>query len=154
MQTRPTEKQIKDAYDLAKVNEDARALLEASYWLGAQRELGMLLLLKLYNLAALLLTWRDAKRLKIAPDRIIVETTGLADPAPILHGLTTDARLRALVRPAGVVAVVDALKKLSKPTKDRTEIEQVGAISANNDDTVGRLDTQSTMGSMVSPPPR
>jgi chaperonin GroEL len=39
----------------------------------------------------------------------------------------------------GAAAVVDALKKLSKPTKDRTEIEQVGAISANNDDTVGRL---------------
>jgi chaperonin GroEL len=39
----------------------------------------------------------------------------------------------------GAVAVIDALKKLSKPTKDRKEIEQVGAISANNDETVGKL---------------
>ena len=39
----------------------------------------------------------------------------------------------------GAVAVVDALKKLSKPTKDRKEIEQVGAISANNDEAVGKL---------------
>ena len=39
----------------------------------------------------------------------------------------------------GTVAVVDALKKLSKPTKDRKEIEQVGAISANNDEAVGKL---------------
>ncbi|QDV09156.1 putative GTP-binding protein YjiA [Planctomycetes bacterium Poly30] len=46
----------------------------------------------------------------LEPTRIVVETTGLADPAPILHGLTTDARLRELVRPAGVVAVVDALR--------------------------------------------
>jgi chaperonin GroEL len=38
-----------------------------------------------------------------------------------------------------VTAVVEALKKLSKPTKDRREIEQVGAISANNDAAVGRL---------------
>ena len=39
----------------------------------------------------------------------------------------------------GTAAVVEALKKMSKPTKDRKEIEQVGAISANNDETVGQL---------------
>jgi chaperonin GroEL len=39
----------------------------------------------------------------------------------------------------GTVAVIDALKKMSKPTKDRKEIEQVGCISANNDETVGKL---------------
>jgi chaperonin GroEL len=39
----------------------------------------------------------------------------------------------------GTVAVVEALKKQSKPTKDRKEIEQVGAISANNDEAVGQL---------------
>lgn len=39
----------------------------------------------------------------------------------------------------GVVAVVEALKKLSKPTKDKNEIAQVGTISANNDPMVGKL---------------
>jgi chaperonin GroEL len=39
----------------------------------------------------------------------------------------------------GAAAVVEALKKMSKPTKDRKEIEQVGAISANNDQAVGML---------------
>jgi chaperonin GroEL len=39
----------------------------------------------------------------------------------------------------GVEAVVAELKKMSKPTKDRKEIEQVGAISANNDETIGKL---------------
>jgi len=39
----------------------------------------------------------------------------------------------------GVEAVVEKLKKLSKLTKDKKEIEQVGTISANNDETVGKL---------------
>ena len=39
----------------------------------------------------------------------------------------------------GAAAVVEALKKLSKPTWDKIEIEQVGTISANNDETVGKL---------------
>ncbi|MGD8762754.1 MAG: chaperonin GroEL [Desulfobacteraceae bacterium] len=39
----------------------------------------------------------------------------------------------------GVTAVVDELKKLSKPTRDKTEIAQVGTISANNDPMVGNL---------------
>jgi len=39
----------------------------------------------------------------------------------------------------GVAAVVDELKKLSKPTRNKTEIAQVGTISANNDSTVGNL---------------
>jgi chaperonin GroEL len=40
---------------------------------------------------------------------------------------------------AGVEAVVAELKKLSKPTKDKKEIEQVGTISANSDETIGKL---------------
>jgi len=39
----------------------------------------------------------------------------------------------------GTAAVIDALKKLSKPTKDRMEIEQVGTVSANNDEAVGKM---------------
>jgi chaperonin GroEL len=39
----------------------------------------------------------------------------------------------------GVAAVVEELKKLSKPTKDKKEIAQVGTISANNDSMVGNL---------------
>ncbi|MBF0117706.1 MAG: chaperonin GroEL [Desulfobacterales bacterium] len=39
----------------------------------------------------------------------------------------------------GVEAVISELKKLSKPTKDKTEIAQVGSISANNDKMIGQL---------------
>ncbi len=38
-----------------------------------------------------------------------------------------------------VEAVVEELHKLSKPTKDKKEIAQVGTISANNDPTIGDL---------------
>ncbi len=39
----------------------------------------------------------------------------------------------------GVETVVEELKKLSKPVKDKKEISQVGTISANNDPTIGDL---------------
>ncbi|HEU5075605.1 MAG TPA: chaperonin GroEL, partial [Polyangiaceae bacterium] len=38
-----------------------------------------------------------------------------------------------------VEACVDALKKLGKSTKDPSEIAQVGTVSANGDETIGRL---------------
>ena len=38
-----------------------------------------------------------------------------------------------------VTAVVEELKKLSKPTKDHKEIAQVGIISANGDATIGNI---------------
>lgn len=40
---------------------------------------------------------------------------------------------------AAVEVVVEELKKMSKPTKDRREIAQVGTISANNDETIGNM---------------
>ena len=39
----------------------------------------------------------------------------------------------------GVAAVVDELKKISKPVKDKKEITQVGTISANNDKSIGEI---------------
>jgi chaperonin GroEL len=38
-----------------------------------------------------------------------------------------------------VDVVVEELKKISKPTKERKEIAQVGTISANNDSTIGEI---------------
>ena len=39
----------------------------------------------------------------------------------------------------GVKVVIDELKKISRPIEGKTEIAQVGAISANNDMTIGEL---------------
>jgi G3E family GTPase len=45
---------------------------------------------------------------KIAFDRVVIETTGLADPAPILQTLVVDPFLARTVRMDGVVTLVDA----------------------------------------------
>src|SRR5690606_19018063 len=42
-------------------------------------------------------------------ERLAIETTGLADPAPILHTLMADPFLAARYRLDGVVATVDAV---------------------------------------------
>jgi G3E family GTPase len=42
-------------------------------------------------------------------DRVFVETTGLADPVPVLHTLQTDGLLSAQYRLNGVVTLVDAV---------------------------------------------
>jgi G3E family GTPase len=46
---------------------------------------------------------------EIAYDRVLIETSGLADPAPILHALMTDRDIAQQHVIDGIVAVVDAL---------------------------------------------
>jgi G3E family GTPase len=41
--------------------------------------------------------------------RVIIETSGLADPAPILHALIADPELARRLRLAGIVALLDAV---------------------------------------------
>jgi G3E family GTPase len=41
--------------------------------------------------------------------RVVVETTGLADPAPIIQALMSDLRLRRGYRPGAIVVAVDAV---------------------------------------------
>ncbi|SMF07841.1 GTPase, G3E family [Tistlia consotensis] len=53
--------------------------------------------------------WSRRAAGEIAFRRIVVETTGLADPAPILHSLISDPRLARRYRLDGVVTVVDAV---------------------------------------------
>ncbi|HEX6318369.1 MAG TPA: GTP-binding protein [Burkholderiales bacterium] len=42
-------------------------------------------------------------------DRIVIETTGLADPAPILHALMTDREIADALRLESVIATVDCV---------------------------------------------
>ncbi len=46
---------------------------------------------------------------EVAFERVLIETSGLADPAPILHALMTDAALGARFRLGLVVVLVDAV---------------------------------------------
>jgi len=47
-------------------------------------------------------------------DRVFVETTGLADPIPVLHTLQTDGMLGAQYRLNGVVTLVDAINGMGQ----------------------------------------
>jgi G3E family GTPase len=57
--------------------------------------------------------WRFARGGVCWFDRVVIETTGLADPAPILHTLMTDERLVTLYRIDGVLTAVDAVNGMA-----------------------------------------
>ena len=64
-------------------------------------------------------TLRNLFRRRVTGDvpefaRLIIETTGLADPAPILHTLMTDPLLAARYRLDGVITTVDGVNGLAQ----------------------------------------
>jgi G3E family GTPase len=71
-----------------------------------------------------LLARRDAGT--VTPfDRVAIETSGLADPAPILHALMSDGGLAARLTLAGVVATVDAVNGLATLERHPESVKQV-----------------------------
>ena len=68
---------------------------------------------------------RDAGEL---PDfsRVLLETTGLADPAPVLHTLMVDAEIGALYRIDGVAVSVDAVNGAATLSNYAEAVKQVG----------------------------
>ena len=69
-----------------------------------------------------LLRQRDAGVLPQKFDHIVIETSGLADPAPILHALMTDAGLAERVTLGSVVTTVDAVA--GEGTLDREAVSR------------------------------
>ncbi len=68
--------------------------------------------------------WRFAREGKCWFDRVMIETTGLADPAPILHTLMTDERLITLYRIDGVITAVDAVNGAATLDSQEESIKQ------------------------------
>jgi G3E family GTPase len=58
-------------------------------------------------------------------DRVIVETTGLADPAPVVQTLVSDTLLAAQYRLDGVVTLVDALHGLHQLEHQAEAVKQI-----------------------------
>ena len=56
--------------------------------------------------------------------RVVIETTGLADPAPILHTLMTDEALAQRYTLDGVVTVIDALNGVGTLDQHREAVKQ------------------------------
>jgi len=57
-------------------------------------------------------------------DRVVIETTGLADPAPILHTLMSDPLIAARFRLDGVVTTVDAVHGMSTLDAQEESVKQ------------------------------
>jgi G3E family GTPase len=57
--------------------------------------------------------------------RLVIETTGLADPAPILHTLMEDPILEAYYRLDGVVTTVDAINVMTQLDAQFESVKQV-----------------------------
>ena len=58
-------------------------------------------------------------------DRVVIESSGLADPAPVVHTLTADPVLRHHYRPGAVVTVVDALHGFGQLDRYPESVKQV-----------------------------
>ena len=57
--------------------------------------------------------------------RIVIETSGLADPAPILHTLMTDAGMAGRLALSSVVTTVDAVTGVRTLAREQVSVKQV-----------------------------
>jgi len=80
----------------------------------------------------------------LAPfSRVVIETSGLADPAPILHALIADPELSRRLSLAGIVTLVDAangLATLEAHPEARRQLALADVISVSKRDLVGGVD--------------
>lgn len=85
--------------------------------------------------------------------RVLVETTGLADPAPILATLVSEPSLRHHVRPETVVATVDGVHGLRQLERQPESVRQVAAADClviTKTDTAGRADVDALAGRLAA----
>ena len=68
--------------------------------------------------------WRFARDGKRWFERVVIETTGLADPVPVMHTLMMDPKVEALYRLDGVIATVDAATALTTLDRQFESVKQ------------------------------
>jgi G3E family GTPase len=72
----------------------------------------------------LVITLVELTRRADRPRRIVIETTGLADPVPLLQKLMGDPRLRPAIRLDAVVATIDAVNGLGNLDDQQVALHQ------------------------------
>jgi G3E family GTPase len=75
-------------------------------------------------------------------DRVVIETTGLADPAPVVQTLVSDTLLAAQYRLDGVVTLVDALHGLHQIAHQPEAVKQIALADRVFITKSDRVDTQ------------
>ena len=84
-------------------------------------------------------------------DRVIVESTGLADPAPVVHTLMSDPLLDRRYMLGGVVTIIDALNAMAT-LESQEECEKQVAVAdrlvITKTDLINRLDPEGSLGEL------
>jgi G3E family GTPase len=91
---------------------------------------------------------------EIAFDRVLIETSGLADPAPILHALMTDADVARDYRLDTVLTVVDALHgeaALGRHPEARRQAALADRLALSKTDIAGPAETLRALLATLNP---
>lgn len=70
-------------------------------------------------------TWRFARNGSRNFDRVVIETTGLADPAPVLHTLMTDRNIASRYRLDAIVTTVDTVNAMETLDRQMEAVKQI-----------------------------
>jgi G3E family GTPase len=85
----------------------------------------------------------------VAPfNRIIIETSGLADPAPVLHAIMADGELASRYRLAGVLTLVDAVNgvaTLQNIDESRRQVALADRLAVTKSDLLDATDRHATL---------
>ncbi|KAB2850658.1 MAG: GTP-binding protein [Hyphomicrobiaceae bacterium] len=95
--------------------------------------------------------WLDSGKLPPV-DRVVVETTGLADPAPIMHTLMTNQNLLDRYRLDSVVTVVDAIAGLASLGRFPEAVKQIAVadrLIVSKQDLVGKHSARETFDDLL-----
>ncbi len=76
------------------------------------------------------ITWRYARNNERWFRRVMIETTGLADPAPIIHTLMTHPQIVPMYRLDGIVATVDMAAGMNTLDQHQEAVKQTAVADA------------------------
>jgi len=76
------------------------------------------------------ITWRYARDGQRWFQRVLIETTGLADPAPIIHTLMTHPQIASKYRLDGIVATVDMVAGMNTLDQHQEAVKQIAVADA------------------------
>ncbi len=76
------------------------------------------------------ITWRFSRKGQRQFRRVLIETTGLADPAPIIHTLMTHPQIAPKYRLDGIVATVDMATGMNTLDQHKEAIKQAAVADA------------------------
>ena len=92
--------------------------------------------------------WALTERCEDRPRRIVIETTGLADPVPVILRLMAAPRLQTVIRLAGVITTVDAVNGMVTIDAEPVALRQAAVADfriVTKSDLAGEVATERAM---------